>query len=374
MHSAGPHPEGDRTSAATAGIPIRAMAFNIWFGGRLDGAPGGAENLDQIVEFVREIDPDVLFMVETYGSGEYLTRGLNRDRPPGRRYSGVRITREPGQRPDGDNLWLFTRFDVEHVYPIREPSEARGEGEATAVTTTARMTTARMTAAMSAEPTSFHFGGARLRLPDGGTLHAFPIWLHYLGRAFEAAGRTVAEIHAGRPRTLSDADILATDEEYRLRQARTLLDELLPGYVGDDPSPILLGGDLNTLSHLDWSAEFADAPGHAGLVLDWPVTRLFTEAGFVDTFRAAHPDAGAEPGRTWSPVKGYGPAPIRMDYILVRGEGVHVRGSFAVTERLPRHRRFAGNERYPFYSDHGAVVTDLLISSRVARSVNDGRR
>lgn len=343
-------PDPAQASPSRAGTPVRAMAFNIWFGGRLHDAPGGAENLDQIIEFVREIDPDVLFMVETYGAGEHLTRGLNRELPAGRRYSGNRITREPGQRPDGDNLWLFTRFEVEQVYPIQE-SLGQQAPQAGSVGTVARGT----------ELTSFHFGGARLRLPGGGALHAFPVWLHYLGRAFQATGRAVEEISSGRPRTLSDPDLLATDEEHRLSQARTLLHERLPGYVGDDPSPILLGGDLNTLSHLDWSAEFADAPGHGGLVLDWPVTRLFTEAGFVDTFRAAHPDAGDEPGRTWSPVKGYGPAPVRMDYILARGEGITVRDSFAVTERLPRHRRFAGNEYFPFYSDHAAVVTDLLI-------------
>jgi hypothetical protein len=234
------------------------MAFNIWRSGTLDGAPGGAENLDQLIGFLRAQDPDILFMVETYGSGGTIVSGLNAGVPNDRQYTGVQLTREPDTVPGTDNLWLFTRLDIEQVYP-----EMR-----------------------SGELTSFNFGGVKLRLPSGRTLHAFTVWLHWLGNAFTTTSQTVAELQNGRPRTLSNEQILATEDEHRLAQARTLLDEMLPGYLGDDTtSPVLLGGDLNTQSHLDWSAEFANAPGHAGLVLDWPVTKAFTEAGFVDTFR-----------------------------------------------------------------------------------------
>lgn len=311
---------------------MRAMAFNIWRSGTLDGAPGGAENLGQLIGFLRAQDSDILFMVETYGSGGTIVGGLNDGVPKHRQYTGVQITREPDTVPGTDNLWLFTRLDIEQVYPARR----------------------------SGELTSFNFGGVKLRLPSGRTLHAFTVWLHWLGNAFTTTSQTVTELQNGRSRTLSNEQILATEDEHRLAQARTLLTEILPGYLGDDTSsPVLLGGDLNTQSHLDWSAEFANAPGHAGLVLDWPVTRAFTEAGFVDTFRAAHPDAGAEPGRTWSPLEGFGPAPGRIDYILARGAGIEVVGSRALTERLPEHQATPLGKQWAFYSDHGAVVTDL---------------
>src|SRR5690606_7586176 len=121
----------------------------------------------------------------------------------------------------------------------------------------------------------------------------------------------------------TDQQIVDTDKRRRIGMATTLLEERLPGYLAQDESyaeaPVLLAGDFNTLSHLDWSARFANAPGHAGLVLDWPVTRMFTQAGFTDTYRWANPDAGRYPGRTWSPVNGFGYAPQRIDYILARG-------------------------------------------------------
>src|SRR5690606_18381502 len=108
-----------------------------------------------------------------------------------------------------------------------------------------------------------------------------------------------------------------TDLERRFEMAKIILDDRLPRYVQDDDA-IILAGDLNTLPYLDWIPEFAGAPGHAGLVLPWPVTQLFYEAGFVDTYRTARPDAGRFPGSTWSPLYGYGHAPGRIDYIFVR--------------------------------------------------------
>ncbi|GAA2795837.1 hypothetical protein [Nonomuraea dietziae] len=64
----------------------------------------------------------------------------------------------------------------------------------------------------------------------------------------------------------------------------------------------MIGGDLNTVPAEDWSATWAAAPNHLGTSYPLTATKVVTDAGFVDTFRAAHPDAGAVEGRTWSPL------------------------------------------------------------------------
>lgn len=308
------------------------MAFNIWRSGTLDDAPGGRRNLTQLVEFVRAEDPDVVFMVETYGSGDEIARGLNAGASGRRPYTGTRVTREPGQEPARDNLWLFSRLPVEEVYP-----PAGGGGL-----------------------TSFNFGGARLGLPAGGHVHAFVTWLYHAPVGWDRADLAALESDLGYPRTHTEEEVVASDRERRAQMAVTLLDERLPAYVGDDSAPVILGGDFNTLSHLDWTARFAGAAGHGGLVLDWPVMRMFEEAGFTDAYRAAHPDAGRFPGRTWSPVNGFGYAPGRIDYVLARGD-VDVLAAHTRTRRLDRHRGDPLDAAFPFYSDHGALVADLLV-------------
>ncbi|WP_162452426.1 discoidin domain-containing protein [Phytoactinopolyspora mesophila] len=318
------------------GTALRVMTFNIWLGGTLDPAQGagmGEQNLDELLEFVRHEDPDVLFLVETYGAGADIEAALNRNRNDGREFTGVQITREPGQAPDRDNLWLYTWLPVEEVY-----ERISGGGVS-----------------------SFHFGGARLGLPDGGHVHAFSTWLHHQDNARTHANRAAFEETLGLCRHHTDDEVIGTDERNRVRMATTVLEDRLTTYVGDDDAPIIIGGDLNTLSHLDWSERFAPVFGHGGLVLDWPVTRMFTEAGFTDTYRWAYPDAGRYPGSTMDPARGQIFAPGRIDYVFTRGDDVRVLDSATLTERLPEQQGSALDDRFPFYSDHAAVVTDLVI-------------
>ncbi|MFB9964491.1 discoidin domain-containing protein [Sinosporangium siamense] len=318
-----------------AGTPLRLMAWNLWVGATLnrqDTTPTG-ENLTQAIEYLNEVEPDVLFVVEGYGSGTKVLDGLNAGRPANDRYTGVQITQQPDYSANGDNLWLYTKLKVEKVYP------------------------------RTAEPdlSSFNFGGAKLRLPDGKHVHAFSMWMWHLSYAYgDTHAAAVENIH-GFPRTKTNEQIVAGDYERRMAMGRTLFEKALPAYIGNDDAPVLLGGDLNAWSHLDWTQQFANARGHGGLVLEWPLTKLFTDNGFTDAFRYANPDAARYPGRSWSPVSGYGAVPARIDYIFTRGRDVEVLGSRTDVRRLPRHQGISLDPAFPFYSDHGAVVSDILI-------------
>lgn len=330
------HISTDQLGADDVGTGLRVMTFNIYLGGQLDAnaQPGWAEeNLRQLTEFVRSEDPDVLFLVETYGAGELIEQALNTDQPAGREFTGVQVTREDDFGANGDNLWLYTSLDVQEVYP-----PISGQNVST-----------------------FHFGGARLGLPDGGHVHAFSSWLHHQDSARTAANRAATETVLGQCRTDTDEQVIAVDEVNRAAMAHTILTDYLPEHVTDG-GPVLIGGDFNTLSHLDWSELHSHAPGHEGLVLDWPVTAQFDNAGFIDTYRHVHPDVRRYPGRTMDTIHGYLYAPDRIDYLLARGEQVRILGSRTHTERMAGHRGQAMGEAYPFYSDHAAVVTDVVIA------------
>ncbi|MEF3301699.1 discoidin domain-containing protein [Paenibacillus sp. GYB003] len=311
------------------GTRLRVMEWNIWGGGR---EAGGAQNVDYLIEAIRHHDPDILFVVETYASGETIANGLNAGLPEHRRYEAIKVSVDPAHLPDKDNLWIFSRYPMVKRYPVIKHSGLMGD---------------------------FHFGGAKVRLPDGQEVNVFDTWLYHEGGAWGSVNRTVGEATYGLPRTFTDAELLATDLVRRLQMTRKIVDYNLPTLLRGDDSPIIMAGDFNTLSNEDWSARFADAPGHGGLALQWPVTQLIREAGFTDTYRWANPDAGRHPGSTWSPYYGYGMAPGRIDYIWTKGEQMRVLGSFTFDRRLPGHE-IPG---HPFYSDHAAVITDLMVRS-----------
>ena len=330
----------DTGPAKADDLDLRVMVWNVR-SATLAGidpempAEVGLENRAQLIEFLRERDPDVLFMIETYGSGEAILAGLNADRPAANHYAGVQITEGRNDPSENrDNLWLFTRLEVVEKFPtINEEITS-----------------------------SFNFGGVRAALPNGDTICLFTTWLWHEGWAWGLTDDSVWDNAHGLPRRHTDADILATDAVRRAEMATTILTERMESFVRPDEQ-VIMGGDFNTLTHLDWSAEFADAPGHGGLVLDWPVLRQYTDAGFTDLFRTVHPDAGRYPGTTWSPVYGTGVAPGRIDYLLTRGAGITPLAARSDNQRLPEHEDFSRAAQFPFYSDHGSVTSDVRVTA-----------
>lgn len=143
------------------------------------------------------------------------------------------------------------------------------------------------------------------------------------------------------------ADQLVAHEEVRLAQLKEAL-----RWIGDGAVPVVLTGDFNCPSHLDWTA------------VEWPVTRAAEEAGFHDSYRQAHPDPVAAPGHTWSPVHpvhedgGGRPEPQdRIDYVLHRG--LRVLDSRTWVSGTPASWPEVADNDWP--SDHAAVVTTFAV-------------
>ena len=67
----------------------------------------------------------------------------------------------------------------------------------------------------------------------------------------------------------------------------------------DAGSLILLGGDFNEPSHLDWGAETKDLYDHNGVVYNWDVSIMLQNAGFIDTYRQIYKSAVTHPGFTY---------------------------------------------------------------------------
>ncbi|ELS50991.1 putative Hydrolase [Streptomyces viridochromogenes Tue57] len=150
---------------------------------------------------------------------------------------------------------------------------------------------------------------------------------------------------------LPAAELIA-HEEVRLAQMRDTLRRIAES--GDDSVPVVLVGDFNCPSHLDWPD------------VEWPVTKAAEDAGLRDSYRTAHPDPAADPGHTWSPIHpvhedGSGrPEPHdRIDYILHRG--LTVLDSRTVVTGTPRRWPDVAANDWP--SDHAAVLTTFAVRS-----------
>ncbi|MFI9405142.1 endonuclease/exonuclease/phosphatase family protein [Nocardia sp. NPDC052316] len=62
---------------------------------------------------------------------------------------------------------------------------------------------------------------------------------------------------------------------------------------------VIMGGDLNEPSVLDWTTATAPMFDHNGVVLPWESTRRLHQAGFIDAYRSMYPDPATHPGLTW---------------------------------------------------------------------------
>lgn len=62
---------------------------------------------------------------------------------------------------------------------------------------------------------------------------------------------------------------------------------------------VVLGGDFNEPSHLDWIRETKDLYDHHGLIIPWTVPLILDNNGFIDTYREIYPDVLAYPGFTF---------------------------------------------------------------------------
>lgn len=62
---------------------------------------------------------------------------------------------------------------------------------------------------------------------------------------------------------------------------------------------VILGGDFNEPSHLDWVRETKDLFDHHGMIIPWTVTLMLDNNGFVDSYREKYPDVLKYPGFTF---------------------------------------------------------------------------
>jgi len=94
------------------------------------------------------------------------------------------------------------------------------------------------------------------------------------------------------------ADVLSFNNESKREEQ---ISELIKDAANESRkgSIILVGGDFNEPSHLDWGETTRNLFDHNGTVVLWPCTFMLQNAGFVDTYRELYPNTVTYPGFTW---------------------------------------------------------------------------
>ena len=284
---------------------INVMAWNILHGGQNETLPSDGRPV--IIDIIKESGADIILMIETYGSAPTIAEAL------GYNYELL-----------SSNLCIFSRFPI----------------------------TKKLLFTDQIDP--FNFGGVEVSV-DGKPLVLFDTWLHYLPDA-----RLV-------PLEKSEDEILAWENEGSRDEEIHAILEAISSYIENAGNvPIIMGGDFNSHSHLDWIEDTRSQYNHGNAVVEWSISRAMTDAGFVDTFRSANPNPEENIGTTWNAEIVTDEDRIftredRIDYIYSMGKNLVVKASSSVIAPLG-HPFSVYEKEYPtFPSDHGFVLTTFQL-------------
>jgi len=309
-------------AASVMGAPdadLRVMVWNV-----LHGANDVEQGPEKALQAIRDAEADIVLLQESYD--------IDGDRPR----LGEWLAGELGwsqHQAESKHLCVLTRLDVEATFFHH----------------------------------AWHGVGAKLRDDEGRELLAWSIWIDW--RSY------ITHDLRDNP-GMSDEELLAAESERsnRAPQAAAILEHLRQSGQLEADIPLLVGGDWNCPSHLDWTADTAMSWRYRR-DLPLPVSTMLQEAGFTDTFRAVHPNPVQRPGITWSPMfRGNSPSfrgetkkpegLERIDRLYLRNPGAPAGGwslRAADGRTLPEiwEAETVPLEKRAWPSDHGAVVIDL---------------
>lgn len=232
---------------------LSVMHLNVWMEAKV------VENgFSAVADEIVRVDPDIVMFSEAHSREDafYIPALLDSLRVRGKEYYG-----------EGSAL------DVQMIskYPVVEQAPVWGE----------------------------HNGVMRTTLDvDGSKVVVYTGHLDYthyecyMPRGY--SGTTWKKIDA--PVTDTDSVMAANDLSHRDEAMRVVIDDAAKQ---KDADMILLGGDFNEPSHLDWGEDTKDLWDHNCAVVPWTCSSLLYEAGFRDAYREKHPDPVTHPGFTF---------------------------------------------------------------------------
>jgi exonuclease III len=283
---------------------LRVMTFNMWMGGE-----SGKQPLDQSAEVVKAARADVVGVQEVCGN------------------------KRDGQRPD--HAQTLAELLSWHYF-------SQGDDN---------------TGVLSRYPIVGHTPrkwGVEIELPSGRRVWLFNA--HFAHAPYQPY-QLMKIPYADAPFVDSGAAAEAAAKLARADQVARMLAEIEA--VRDQGTAIFVTGDFNEPSPADWTDAVRQA-GRCPVVVEWPTETAILQAGFVDAYRAAHPDPLQAPGHTWTPITAAddpNDRHDRIDFVLASERGARVTKAEIVGENSEQ----ADIVVAPYPSDHRSVVATVTL-------------
>ncbi|MCT4586915.1 MAG: endonuclease/exonuclease/phosphatase family protein [Carboxylicivirga sp.] len=280
---------------------LKVMVWNILHGGKNKDLP--ADGRPDVINIIKQTQADVILMIETYGCAPMVADSLVFN------YELL-----------SSNLCVYSRYPIVKKYKFPDQISA------------------------------FNFGGVQIDV-NGQRVNLFDTWLHYLP--------DTRKVPLDKP----EAEILAWENEgTRDDEIKTILATIDQYIEKADSIPVIMGGDFNSHSHLDWTESTKNMYNHGGAVVNWTVSKAMVDAGFEDTFRKMYPDPTKNVGTTWLSVwdeegNVHFNRNDRIDYLYSKGRGIEVKESYSGVAPFSQEFQFKGKTYSNYPSDHGFVVT-----------------
>jgi len=276
---------------------VKVLQWNIWHGGVHLGKDKGRE---RIIDLIQTSNADIITVQEGYGAQDTIAKTL-----------GFYLQTKSSK----DNLALFSRYPIKKI--------------------------------QSSEP--FKSNPATIKLPNGRDIIVNGCWFRYAYRPEYTSGY---QNFGMEPKTW-----VAEDAILSLVDVKNLLEKDVDPYVEAVDQPIIIGGDFNSYSHLDWTEKTKELHFGYGAV-PFPTSKFMIENGFKDSFREINPDELGNQGGTFAPIYGQMPD-ARIDFIYYKG---------AIQAISSKVIRTSPEIDDVWASDHAAVMT--IFETTLGKNIN----
>ncbi|WP_316823140.1 BNR-repeat neuraminidase N-terminal domain-containing protein [Pedobacter gandavensis] len=271
---------------------LKLLQWNIWHGGLHTD-----QGTDRVQELIKQTNADVLSMQEAYGSQQLLADALDFHL----------------QTPSANaNLALFSRYPM-----IQHPSNDH-----------------------------FKSNVATIELPNKRKVLLADWWLRY-------AYKYEYTDHYVNP-GFNTNDWIEEDLSLNTADAIKNMDKDIDPVMASANMPVIVAGDFNSGSHLDWTLRAA--PLHYGYgPVALPTSKLMMDRGYKDSFRELQPNELSHQGGTFAVIFGHLQT-SRIDFVYYKGEGIQAKSSRII--------RTAPDIDDIWVSDHAAVLTVFDTSTK----------
>lgn len=322
---------------------LSVLTFNVWQEGT--SVPNG---LEKIHDVVIAIDPDVVCFVEVrnYKEQDWTTKIVKALARSGKKYYRGYV---------GGDVSFISKYPLENGKEI-----FRNSDKGTVVNFN-----------LNVDGNIIVIAGAHLD---------YTYYASNLPRGYNGGDPDWKMMDDGKGNPLPNI-ILDSVLAYNLKSAR---DETITSFINSIKSesrPIVLMGDFNEPSFLDWTEKTKNMFDHNGAVIPWHSTEKLYKEGFVDIFRTFYPNEITHPGFTWPSYahekKSTSWAPLaderdRVDYIFFKSNDIKIKDVFIVGPKESYvynklevlntgKEKFIAND-LPWPSDHKAVGAKLLFT------------